>query len=68
MWSTFQRLKRAMDIMLVLGLKETIDQLTMKKPVRWYGHVLWRVDGHFLRKALDFEIEYQRNKVWLKRT
>ena len=34
--------KRSTDFMLVLGLKETIDQLSMAKSFRWYGHVLRR--------------------------
>ena len=41
-------------------MKETIDQLAMANSVRWYGHVLKRVDGHVLRRALDFEVEGQR--------
>ena len=33
-----------------------------------YGHVLWREDGHILRRTLDFEVEGQRMKRRLKRT
>ena len=32
--------KRSMDLMLILGLNETIDQLTTAISVCWYGHVL----------------------------
>ena len=39
--------------MLMLGLKETMDQLTTANSVCWYGHVLSREDGHDLRRALD---------------
>ena len=35
MWSTAQRLKRSMDLMLMLGLKETIDQLAIANNVHW---------------------------------
>ena len=38
--------KRSMDLMLMLGLNETIDQLAMENKDNWYGHVL--------RIALDF--------------
>ena len=49
-----------MDLMFILGLKETIDQLVMANSVHWYGHVLRRDDGHVLRRALNFELEGQR--------
>ena len=52
--------KRSMNLMLMLGLKETIDQLAMTNSVCWYGHVLRREDAHVLRRALDFEVEGQR--------
>ena len=47
--------KRAKDLMLVLGLNETIDQFAMVNSVHWYGHKLWGrmviscgEDGHML--------------------
>ena len=36
--------------------------------VRWYGHVLWRDDGHVLRKALEFEVKGKRKKGRPKKT
>ena len=51
--------KRYTDLMLILILSETIDQLAMANSVHWYGHVL--------RRALDFAIEGQRKKGRLKR-
>ena len=45
--------KRSIDFMFMLGFNETIDQLAMANSVCWYGHVLRRGDGHFLRRALD---------------
>ena len=49
--------KRSTDLMFMLGLNETIDQLVMANRVRWYGHVLRKEDGHALRRALDFEVD-----------
>ena len=59
--------KRSMDLMLMLGLKETIDQLAMANSVSWYGHVLSE-DGHVLRRVLGLEVQGQREKRRLKRT
>ena len=52
--------RRAKDLML--GWNETIDQLAIANSVGWYGHVLRREDGHALIRALDIEVEVQRNK------
>ena len=30
-----------MDLMLMLGLNKTINQLAMANRVRWHGDVLW---------------------------
>ena len=46
--------------MEMLGLKETVVQMAKANGVRWYGHVLRRDDGHFLRKALEFEVKGKR--------
>ena len=32
--------KRSTDLMIMLGMNETIDQLAMANSVRCYGHVL----------------------------
>ena len=48
--------KRTVDLMEMLGLKETADQMAKVNGVRWYGHVLRRNDTHVLRKALEFEV------------
>ena len=56
------------DLMLMLGMNETIDQMSMANSVCWCGHVLRRDDGHVLRRALDLEVEGQRKKVMTKRT
>ena len=54
--------KGSTDLMFMLGLKETIDQLAMANSDRWYGHALRKEDGHVLRRAWDFEVKGQRNK------
>ena len=58
-----QERKRSTDLMFMLCLKETIDQLAVANSVCWHGHVLRRDDGLVLRRALDFEVEGQRKKV-----
>ena len=62
----FKDRKRSMDLMLMLDLNETMDQLVMANSVHWHGHVLRRANGHVLRRALDFEVECQRKKESLK--
>ena len=61
-WSTAQRSK---DLMLMLGLHETIDQLGMANNVHWHCHAL-REDGHVLR-TLDLDVKDQRKKGRSKR-
>ena len=60
--------KRSPALMLMLGLKETVDQLAMASSVSWYGNVLRIEDGHVLRRALGFEAEVHRKKGRSKRT
>ena len=38
-------MKRSKDLILTLGLNETIDQLAMADGICWYGHGLRREDG-----------------------
>ena len=68
MWSTAHRQKKILNLMFILGLNETIDLLAMANSVCWYGYVLKIEEGHFLKRALDFEVEGQRKKERLKRT
>ena len=42
-WSRAKKIDRSMNLMLMLGLNETIDQLAMANSVRWYGDVLRRI-------------------------
>ena len=69
-------IKRADDLMLVLVLRSTLDQLATVNIVHWHGHVLRREDGHVLRRedghalrrAIHLSSENQRKKGWPKRT
>ena len=54
--------------MNMLGLKETIDQLTTASGVRWYGHELRRNDDSVLRVALDLEVSGSRKQGRPKKT
>ena len=58
------RIERVKD--LVLGLNETIDQLTMPSSVG--KHVLQKEDGRVLRRVLCLEGECQWKKGRLDRT
>ena len=60
--------KRTEDLMEMLGLKETVVQMAKANGVRWYGHVLRRDDGQFLRKALGFELKGKRKRGRQKKT
>jgi hypothetical protein len=60
--------KRTKDLMEMLGLEETMDQMAMANGVRWYGHVLRRDDEHVLRKALEFEVKGPRKRGRPKKT
>ena len=58
----------AKDLILMVRLNETIDQMAMANSVYWHCHVLRREDGHVLRRVLDFEVEGQRKKGRSKMT
>ena len=60
--------KRSMDLMLMLGFIETMDELAQANSVCWYGHVLRRRNGHFLRRALEIEVDGQSKKLKPKKT
>ena len=51
--------KTSTDLMFMLSLNETMDQLAMANSVRWHGHVLRVEGGHVFGRALDFEVEGQ---------
>ena len=60
--------KRSANLILMLGLNETMDQLAIANRVRWHGHVMRRDNGHVMRRALDLKVQGQRKKKWPKMT
>ena len=61
-------MESAKDLMLTLGLHETIDQLAMANSVHWYHDVMRREDCNVLRKALHLVSESGRKakETWKK--
>ena len=52
----------------MLSLNEAVEQLAMTNSVQWHDYVLLRwEDGHFLRIAMELEVEVQGNKGRSKR-
>ena len=47
-----------------MSSNETIDQLAIANSMHWYGHVLMlrRENNPVVRRALEFEVEGQRNR------
>ena len=43
-------IKRYMDLVFMLGLNETVDQMAMANNFRWHENVLRREDVHVLRR------------------
>ena len=41
--------KRSKDLMLMLSLNKTIEQMAIANIVHWYGHVLRKYNGHVMR-------------------
>ena len=54
--------KRTMDLIEMLGFKETMVQIAKMNGARCYRHVLRRDDRHVLRKALEFEVKGKRKR------
>ena len=62
--------KSTKDLMQMLDMNETIDQLAKSNSVRWYGHALRKDKNNFLR-SLDLKVKGTRirgrpKKSWLK--
>ena len=49
--------------MLTMGLTETMDQLYVANSMCLYNDVLWKEDGDALRRALELEVEGQRQAI-----
>ena len=63
--------KSTKDLIQMLVMNETVDQLVKANSVRWYGHVLRKDRNNFLRRALDFNVKGTRKrgrpkKTWLR--
>ena len=65
MWSAAQVNERngPKELMVVLGMNETVDQLFIANSVHWYGYVLGRKAVHEVSRALDIEVE-GKTKKW----
>ena len=60
--------KSPKDLMQMLDLNETTDQLANANSVRWYGHVLRKDKNNFLRRALDLRAKGTGKRGRLKKT
>ena len=45
------------DLMQMLDLNETIDQLAKANSVRWYGHALRKDKNNSRRRELDLRVK-----------
>ena len=62
--TTNNKWKRAKDLMLMLALNETIEQLFMANTVCLYGRMLRRREyDHVLRRALELKLSIQERNA-----
>ena len=45
------------DLVQMLDLSQTIDQLAIVNSVHWYGHILWNDENAFHIMALDLTVK-----------
>ena len=62
--------KSTKDIMQMLDMNETMDQLAKANSVSWYGHVLRKDKNNFLRRTLYVIVKGTRKtgrpkKTWI---
>ena len=50
--------KLTKDLIQMLDLNETIDQLAKANIVHWYGHILRKDKSNILRRTLDFKVKW----------
>ena len=60
--------KSTKDLMQMMDLNETIDQLIRANIVRWYGHVLRKDKKNFMRRAFDKKVKATRKRGTPKKT
>ena len=53
--------KKMKQLMVMLGLKETLDRMAKANAVRWYGHVIKRDDDNIL-KAMMMQVNGKRKR------
>ena len=63
--------KSTKDLMQMLDLSETMDQLAKANSVRRYGHVLRKDENNYLRRVLDVKVKGtmkrdRPNIAWLR--
>ena len=54
--------KNMEELMVKLGLKETLDRMAKANEVRWYGYVIRRDDDNILKKTMTLEVNGQRKQ------
>ena len=52
------------DLMQMLNVNETIDQMAKANSFCWYGHALREDKNNLLRKSLDFRVMGQEKWVY----
>ena len=57
-----KRRSQSQELMSLLGLKDSLDELARASGMRWYGHVLRRNNDDVFRRALDFEAAGRRRR------
>ena len=60
--------KSTNDLMQMLDLNKTIDQLAKANSVRWYGHVLRKDKTNCLRRALDVRVKGTMKREMIRPT
>ena len=60
--------KNTEDLLKVLGLKETLDEMAQANGVRWYGHVVRRDEDSIWKKAMMLQVNGQRKRGQPKQT
>ena len=58
-WSEINGQEVYKNLMQMLHLNETVDQLARANSVHWYGYVLIKDKDNFLRRALDCNVRAQ---------
>ena len=53
--------KNSEELMEMLGLKETLDEITKVNGVMWYRHMVSRDDESILRRAMMLEVNGQQS-------